>query len=267
MKTTCTLNDITYTDQNIYVAESLCEGENDSITQTSSVTTTTSMNYDSKISVSLNSGKTEDGEINIKDYKNIKMINIVVDKLEKGKGWTEDGYYFIITTKEPINNNVGISTLSLNIINEENDKISAETKCIIPTISNKFISSFDCIAKDLSSSGSFKILDKVIYDSTNTFPKISLISPQNKKLNIEKKTKLSNGAKIGIILGVCVTVGICIALIVMYKTGVFGKSGGSSNNVGYTIAPDRSRNIAPGEIKDTTSNEFAIKAMNDKFRK
>ena len=93
--------------------------------------------------------------------------------------------------------------------------------------------------------------------------------PSNKLLNIEKKSedkRLSKGAKIGIIIGAVVVIGILIALIIMYKIGVLCK--GNAENKGYNIAPDKSRNIMPGEIKnDNQFDAIMIKNKNDNAMK
>ena len=262
MKTTCTLNDITLTDQKIYVSESICEGEKDIDKQISSLTTSTSMNTGSSVVVSVNYKKTGERGMNISDYKNSKMLKIVVEKLKKDKGWTNDGYSFVLISKDPINNNVGVNNFTVSI---ENDKISAEAKCEIPLTTN--IISINCVTFGLSSSGKFKMLDKDVYDSTDTFPKIYLSVLKDSELNIEKKQKLSRGGKIGIIVGICVFAVICIVLLIMYKTGVFCKKDDLSKNSDYTIESDKPRKITNEEIMDNKSKEDMIEEKKEKYSK
>ena len=52
----------------------------------------------------------------------------------------------------------------------------------------------------------------------------------------------------------------------MYKIGVFCKGSGAAKNAGYTKAPDKSRNIVPGEIKDNQSGAIMIRKQNEKNR-
>ena len=124
--------------------------------------------------------------------------------------------------------------------------------------------SFNCFAKKLGSSGNYKIVDKTILE--DNLPKIFVTGLQNTFLKVEKKNKgLTKGAKIGIIVGACVLIGICVSLIILFKLGIFRK-GNSEINAGYAIAPDKSRNIGPGEIKDNQSGAIMIRKQNDKNR-
>ena len=184
-----------------------------------------------------------------------EFIMIVVDKLQKKNGWSNDGYSFVLNSKNQINNIDGMETISLEM---ENDKITAKVDCNTPKENNSY--SMNCIiVSDSDLSGDFKVKYKTIFK--NGLPKINIIPPSNKVLNIEEKQKLSKGAKIGIILGICSFVVICVVLIILYKTGVLSKRGGSAKIEGYDIAPDKSRNIGPGEIKDNQFN--AIMAKNE----
>ena len=62
----------------------------------------------------------------------------------------------------------------------------------------------------------------------------------------------------------CVFAAIAILSIILYNTGLFSKGSESAKSGGYRIAPDKSRNIGPGEIKDYQTSFNMIKNQNDK---
>ena len=268
----CTLTDITYINENNYLCKALCGGGNDKIEEATSFNISTSTESNSYVTISeeikLNSTEMEGSEFNITNISNYKMINIIVDNLQKKNGWTNEGYSFVLTSKKSFNNTDENKKISLNIENNENNEVTYNTECEIPKGSE--LSSINCIAKNINSKGVFKIQNKAIFNNNNVLPEIILNSPSNKLLNIEensKSKKLSKGAKIGIIVGVCAVVGISIAILILFKTGILSKGNASAKAQGYTIAPDKSRNIAPDEIKDNQSGAVIIKNQNDKYRK
>ena len=262
---TCTLNDIT-TGQNSFSAKSSCEGkiESDKEISSFSVLTPTVAYSEYIISAGIPSDNKEmdNKEAEAGDYV---PFGIEINDLVKEKGWTNDGYYFILKSNKLIENTFGIDTFSLNIQNEKNNEIISEAKCDFPITNN--ITSIKCVVENLSISGKYKMVNKVVFDSEDN-PKISLFDIENKTIYIEEKPKLSKGAKIGIIIGVIVFVGVFVALIVLYKMGILCKNSGILNNAaGYTSAPDKSKEIIPGEIKETPSSEVIVKTLNNKFRK
>ena len=263
----CIPTDILSNNQNIYSTKALCGGNNDYISETSTITVSPSSSAisDSNVDVeilngipkdSINMGKTE---LDANDFK--QTINIVVDKIENN-GWNGDDYYFVLISKNPINNNDKEKTISLDI---KNEKITSKAEVNIPEETN--LSSFNCIIKNLKSGGTFKISNNAKFDLKGV-PEISVTGLQNKNLIIEEKNKneLTKGAKIGIIVGCCVFIGIIVATLIMYKIGVFCKGSGATKNAGYTIAPDKSRNIVPGEVKDNQSGAIMIRKQNEKNR-
>ena len=65
-----------------------------------------------------------------------------------------------------------------------------------------------------------------------------------------------------------VFIGICVVFIVIYKTGLLCKKSAPSNYAaGYITAKDKSREIIPREIMDTTTCDITIKTQNGKFRR
>ena len=207
----------------------------------------------------------EEKEFDIeKNLDNTELI--VVDKLQKKYGWTNDGYSFTLNSKDAINKIDDIETFTLNI---ENNEVESKVECTIPKIDNFY--SIDCIAKKSDISGEFKILDNVIPNKKTKLPKLAIMVPSNKLLDIEKKQedkKLSKGAKIGIIIGAVVFIGICVAFIIMYKIRLICKRNGPQKEKGYDIAPDKSMNIPPWEDKKNDQfDAIKIKNQNENLKK
>ena len=84
----------------------------------------------------------------------------------------------------------------------------------------------DCIVKSNDFNESYMISDKIILNKKTNNLKITINVPSNKLLEIEqnsKETKLSKGAKTGIIIDIIIFVMFCNTFIVLYKTGIIPK--------------------------------------------
>ena len=187
-------------------------------------------------------------------------VNIYIfDAINQKDGWTEDGYYSFSLSSETKYNSNETKIISLQTSDE-----NVVAECTIP---NSDFSSINGLLKNLDSKKNTTLSLKNGNFIENG---VAIFAPQSKTILVisnEKisKKKLSKGAKIGIIVGVCVLVAISVTLLILFKTGVcFNSQGGSKQ--GYSIAPDKSRNIMPGEIKDN-SNIIRIKNENDRYRK
>ena len=259
---TCTQIGMSY--QKIYIGETLCTATISGITNKVKFDASLTLESRERVALALgvnsNSEKMKDQSLSdIKDeIKSAKTTEIIVDEVQKKYGWTNDGYSFILKSKNSINNTSGMESITLNI---ENEEISSNAECDFPKKDNSNL--MDCIVKNNDLSGSFNISYPGVVDNQTM---VFIFSPSNKLLSIEKKPevkKLSKGAKIGIIIGAVVFIGICITLIILFKTGVLCKGSAAAKNKGYKIAPEKSLNIAPGEIKnDNQFDAIMIKNQN-----
>ena len=109
------------------------------------------------------------------------------------------------------------------------------------------------------------MLNKSISNPSQILSEISVFVSDDKLLIIEKKSGLSKGAKIGIIIGICILFVICIVFIILYRTGVLSKICKSSKSDDNKVDSYKARSIATDEVTDNRSNESAIKDQNDKY--
>ena len=168
----------------------------------------------------------EDSPEELKSLKtSIKTFNF--DNILQKDGWTNDGYSFSLSIRDEIKNDEE-KTITL-----DTSDTKAKAEYIIPKEDKIF--SVNCSLKDFNSNNNIILSNGRYYKKEYTLDTIIFV-PQNKVLTInnsenipEKKSGLSKGAIIGIVIGICVVIILVTVIIILFKKGYCSNSNKNSS--------------------------------------